>query len=73
MGAPHGRLMAVPVHPAGCGLAFGTPARLFRLSEPIGPHADMYDVAPDGRILAIAGSGDNTDVLKVPLHWKGAK
>jgi hypothetical protein len=68
--AVDGMLMAVPVRASGRGLAFGTPARLFRLVEPLGTHSYVYDVAPDGRILAIAGAGDNSTALTVITNWR---
>ena len=65
--------MAVPVRLAGRGLAFGTPAQLFRLNEPVGPHGYVYDTAPDGRILAITGMGDNSESLTLINNWRAPK
>jgi hypothetical protein len=65
-----GMLVTVPVRASGRGLAFGNPAHLFRLVEPLGTHSYVYDVAPDGRILAIAGAGDNTTALTVITNWR---
>src|SRR4029077_16637431 len=49
-----GKLMVAAIRNAARGLEFGTPAALFRISEPQGQFSYAYDVAPDGqRILAL--------------------
>jgi hypothetical protein len=54
------------------GLELGTPAALFRVSEPQGQFSYAYDVAPDGqRILALVPAqvaGDNAS-LTVVINW----
>jgi hypothetical protein len=74
--------VAVGVSRAGAGTAkscsiersteLGTPAALFRVSEPSGMFAYPYDVAPDGqRILALVASkstGDSAS-LNVLVNW----
>jgi hypothetical protein len=50
-------LMAASVRATAQGLDFGSPAALFRVVEPLGSFAYPYDIAADGKILAIAPSG----------------
>jgi eukaryotic-like serine/threonine-protein kinase len=67
-----GTLMVTPVRTAVHGLEFGTPAALFRVSEPIGMFAYPYDVAPDRkRILALVPSkvGGDSPSLTVLVNW----
>ena len=67
-----GTLMVASVRSAPQGLAFGTPASLFRIPEPIGMFAYPYDVAPDGkRILALMPSkvGGDSPSLTVLTNW----
>jgi len=67
-----GKLMAALVRNAARGLEFGTPAALFRISEPQGQFSYAYDVAPDGqRILALVPAqvaGDRAS-LTVVINW----
>jgi Tol biopolymer transport system component len=72
--APDGVLMAVSVRAADHGLELGSPAALFRLIEPPGPHAYPYDVALDGkRIMTLAPEyQDNSSILTVLMNWQAA-
>ncbi len=67
-----GKLMTALVRNAARGLEFGTPAALFRISEPQGQFSYAYDVAPDGqRILALVPAqvaGDRAS-LTVVINW----
>jgi eukaryotic-like serine/threonine-protein kinase len=67
-----GTLMVASIRTASQGLAFGTPAALFRVPEPVGMFAYPYDVAPDGKkILALMPSklsGDSSS-LTVVVNW----
>jgi len=67
-----GKLMAVSIRNVARGLEFGTPAALFRISEPQGQFSYAYDVAPDGqRILALVPrqvAGDSAS-LTVVVNW----
>jgi hypothetical protein len=70
--APDGRLMVASVRPGKNGLEFGSPAALFRISEPIGPHVFNYDVAADGqRFLALTPeSSEASKPLTVLINWQ---
>jgi hypothetical protein len=72
--APDGRLMAVSVRAAADSLEFDSPAALFRLMEPPGPHAYPYDVAADGkRIMTLAPEYQGTSsTLTVLMNWQAA-
>ena len=67
-----GKLMVASIRNVARGLEFGTPAALFRVSEPQGQFSYAYDVAPDGqRILALVPAqvaGDNAS-LTVVINW----
>jgi len=67
-----GKLMVASIRKAASGPEFGTPAALFRVSEPQGQFSYAYDVAPDGqRILALVPAqiaGDNAS-LTVVINW----
>jgi len=67
-----GKLMVASIRNVTRGLEFGTPAALFRVSEPQGQFSYAYDVAPDGqRILALVPAqvaGDNAS-LTVVINW----
>jgi Tol biopolymer transport system component len=69
-----GRLMSASVRATGNGLQFGTPAALFRMTEPTGPHLYPYDVSADGqRILALTPEvSEGTAPLTVFLNWQAA-
>ena len=64
--------MRVPVRPAGSSLDFGTPSAIVRLMDPPGVHPYPYDVAPDGRILALtpATEGAEALALTVLMNWQ---
>jgi Tol biopolymer transport system component len=70
--APDGKLMVAPVRQASQGLEFGTPAALFRISEPQGIYSYPYDLSADGqRILTLVPGHLAGDVasLNVILNW----
>jgi Tol biopolymer transport system component len=70
--APDGKLMVVPVRQAAQGLEFGTPAALFRISEPQGMFSYPYDLSADGqRILALVPGqlAQDTASLNVIVNW----
>jgi hypothetical protein len=69
-----GQLMAVPVGRKGDDLAFGQERVLFRM--PLFTFGDSgfdaitrYDVAPDGRFLALLRTDEAPDPLVVVLNW----
>jgi eukaryotic-like serine/threonine-protein kinase len=67
-----GKLMVAAIRNAARGLEFGTPAALFRISEPQGQFSYAYDVAPDGqRILALVPARVTGDAasLTVVVNW----
>jgi len=72
-----GQLLAVPVGRNGDDLAFGQDRALFRL--PLFTFGDSgfdaitrYDVAPDGRFLALLRTDEAPDPLVVVLNWAEA-
>ena len=67
-----GKLMAVPVRATAHGLEFGASAPLFRIIEPLGLHSYPYDVAPDGRILALVPANENEASLTILINWQAA-
>jgi Tol biopolymer transport system component len=70
--APDGKLMMASVRTLPGALEFGSPVALFRMVDPQGAFAYPYDVAPDGRILALAptgGAGD-TPSMTVIVNWE---
>ena len=72
--APDGRLMTIPVRLAGSSVELGTPTAVMRLVDPPGVHPYPYNVAPDGRILALTpASGAAQDrTLTVLMNWQAA-
>ena len=70
--APDGDLMMMPVHVAGSHVELGTPSVLMRLVEAAGVHPYPYDVAADGRILALTPSSGNVQdqTLTVLMNWQ---
>jgi Tol biopolymer transport system component len=72
--APDGRLMNIPVRLVGSSVEPGTPSVVMRLVEAAGVHPYPYDVAADGRILALTpASGRVQDLtLTVLMNWQAA-
>ena len=72
--APDGRLMTIPIRLAGSSVELGTPSVVMRLVNAPGIHPYPYDVAEDGRILALTpASGDVQDLtLTVLMNWQAA-
>jgi dipeptidyl aminopeptidase/acylaminoacyl peptidase len=72
--APDGHLMTIPIRLAGSSVELGTPSVVMRLVNPAGVHPYSYDVAADGRILALTpASGDVQDrTLTVLMNWQAA-
>src|SRR5262249_51524394 len=69
-----GKLTAVPVRPVGQGLEFGTPVPLMSVQQPAGAIAAYtYDIARDGRILALAPvAGEARSPLTVIVNWQAS-
>jgi len=72
--AQNGRLMAVPVRRAGPALEFGAPVDLMPIRPPAGATASYpYDIARDGRILALARvAGEAPSPLTVIVNWQAS-
>lgn len=72
--APDSSLMSVPVRLAASSIDLGTPSVVMRLVEAAGVHPYPYDVAADGRILALTpASGTVQDLtLTVLMNWQAA-
>jgi Tol biopolymer transport system component len=72
--APDGRLMTIPVRLAGSSVELGTPAVVMQWLDTAGVHPYPYDVAADGRILALTpASGAVQDLtLTVLMNWQAA-
>jgi eukaryotic-like serine/threonine-protein kinase len=72
--APDGRLMTIPLRLVGPSVELGTPSVVMRLVDPAGLHPYPYDVAADGRILALTpASGAVQDLtLTVLMNWQAA-
>ena len=66
--------MTVPVRTVGSSVELGTPTAMLRLVDPPGVHPYPYDVAPDGRILALipASEGAQDLTLTVLMNWQAA-
>ena len=66
--------MAVPVRPAGKGLEFGAPVALMSIRPPSGATSSYpYDIARDGRILALAPvAGEVPSPLTVIVNWQAS-
>src|SRR5204863_8365654 len=63
-------LMSVPVE--GSPLRFGPPQRLFEFDGRIygdNPNITNYDVAPDGRFLAVKSDAAASDEIQIVLNW----
>jgi hypothetical protein len=69
-----GQLMAVPVRFNGTSVDPGDPRLVMRMIEPPALQLYPYDIAPDGRILALTPvSGAATDIsLTVLVNWQAA-
>jgi dipeptidyl aminopeptidase/acylaminoacyl peptidase len=70
--ASDGRLMRVPVRMAGSSIELGPPTATLRLTDPPGVHPYPYDVAPDGRILALVPATEGTQQLTILMNWQAA-
>jgi eukaryotic-like serine/threonine-protein kinase len=68
--APDGRLMVAAVRDSGRGLEFGTPAALRITVPPSGGRFYPYDVAADGRILALVPERSEDAPLTVLVNWQ---
>ncbi len=64
--------MNVPVRTVGSSVELGTPAAILRLVDPPGVHPYPYDVAPDGRILALIPAMEGAPQLTVLMNWQAA-
>ena len=69
-----GQLMTVPVLTTGASLELGPPRAIMRLVDPPAIHPYPYDVAPDGRILALAAASEGAQgfALTVLMNWQAA-
>jgi Tol biopolymer transport system component len=69
-----GRLLAAPIRYHGDSAIPGEPRFVMRLIEPPGLHPYPYDVAPDGRVLALTPvSGSAASIsLNVLVNWQAA-
>ena len=54
--APDGQLMSISARPGGSSVEFDPPSVVMRLVEAAGVHPYPYDVAADGRILALTSA-----------------
>jgi eukaryotic-like serine/threonine-protein kinase len=72
--AADGRLMTTPVRLVGSSVELGTPSAVMRLAESAGVHPYPYDLAADGRILALtpASGGVQDQALTVLMNWQAA-
>jgi hypothetical protein len=72
--AAEGRLMTIPVRLVGSSVELGTPSVVMRLADAPAVHPYPYDVAADGRILALSpASGGVRDLtLTVLMNWQAA-
>jgi Tol biopolymer transport system component len=70
--ALNGQLMTVPIRMVGSSVELGTETAVLRLVDPPGVHPYPYDVAPDGRILALVPESDiaQSTVLTVLMNWQ---
>lgn len=71
--APDGRLMAATVRDSGHGLEFGTPAALGVSVSLVGGRFYSYDVAADGRILALVPERSEDAPLTVLVNWQAVR
>jgi Tol biopolymer transport system component len=72
--APDGQLTTVPIRFVGSSMDLGAPSVVMRLVDPAGVVPYPYDVAADGRILALTpASGRVQDgTLTVLMNWQAA-
>jgi serine/threonine protein kinase len=70
--AADGRLTTIPVRTVGSSVELGTPRGILRLVDPPGIHAYPYDIAPDGRILALIPATEGAPALTVLMNWQAA-
>ena len=70
--ASDGRLMKVPVRTVGSSIELGAPTATLRLPDPPGVHPYPYDVAPDGRILALIPATEGAQQLTLLMNWQAA-
>jgi dipeptidyl aminopeptidase/acylaminoacyl peptidase len=68
--AADGRLMTVPVRMVGSSVELGTPAPILQLIDPPAVHPYPYDIAPDGRILALIPAMEGRQELTVLMNWQ---
>jgi hypothetical protein len=66
--------MTRPVRFVGASVELGTPSGVMRLVDPPGVHSYPYDIAADGRILALTrpSSGVQDLTLTVLTNWQAA-
>jgi hypothetical protein len=67
--AADGRLMTVPVRTVGSSVELGTPRPILQLVDAPAVHPYPYDVAPDGRILALIPAMEGSQELTVLINW----
>ena len=72
--APDGQLTTIPIRLVGSSVDLGAPSVVMRLVDAAGVHPYPYDVAADGRILALTpASGREQDLtLTVLMNWQAA-
>jgi hypothetical protein len=70
--ATDGRLVTVPVRTVGSSVEFGTPRATIRLVDPPAVHPYPYDIAPDGRILALIPETEGAQEMTVLMNWQAA-
>jgi eukaryotic-like serine/threonine-protein kinase len=70
--ATDGRLMKVPVRAVGSSVELGASRAIIRLVDPPAVHPYPYDVAPDGRILALIPATEGAQELTVLMNWQEA-
>jgi hypothetical protein len=62
--------MTVPVRMVGQTVEIGKPSAVLRLVDPPGVHPYPYDIAPDGRILALVPATEGARELTVLMNWQ---
>jgi len=72
--AADGQLVAVPLRTIGSSVELGSPRVIMRLVDPPAVHPYPYDVAADGRILALTAASDAAQglALTVRMNWQAA-
>lgn len=63
--------MKVLVRMRGSSIELGTPVAIMTLTDPPAVHPYPYDVAPDGRILAMIPEFESAQ-LTVLMNWQAA-